>query len=83
MLTAALIDEIRQLNWMFASANSGANAKVPKPEFVRRPGSGARKGKLISIESARILDPRLRELDDDEIRERMAGGGRLPWRTSS
>jgi hypothetical protein len=74
-LIAALIDEVRQLNWMFASANSSSNTKVPKPVLIRRPGSEAPRGKLMSVESARALDPRLRDLDDDEVRERMAGRG--------
>jgi hypothetical protein len=72
MLTAALVDELRQLNWMFASVNSGGQ-NIKRPELVRRPGTETQRGKLMSIESARMLDPRLRGLDDDEVRERMAG----------
>jgi hypothetical protein len=74
MLTAALIDEMRQLNWMFANANSDKK-NIPKPVFVRRPGMEAPRGKVMSIEAARTLDPRLRGLDDDEVRERMSGRG--------
>jgi hypothetical protein len=80
MLTAALIDEMRQLNYMFATANSSSPGSIAKPEFIQRPGSGKKRGKLMSIESARVLDPRLRYLDDDEVRERMAG--RMLWPTS-
>jgi hypothetical protein len=73
LLTAALIDEVRQLSWMYASSHSAKNETVPRPEFIRRPGSGTQRGKVMSIESARILDPRLRHLSDDEVRERMGG----------
>jgi hypothetical protein len=73
MLTAALIDEMRQLNYMFATANSSSPGSIQKPEFIQRPGSGTRRGKVMSLDEARALDPRLRYLDDDEVRERMAG----------
>jgi hypothetical protein len=72
LLVAALIDEVRQLSWMYAMSHSD-NAHIPQPELVRRPGMNTKRGKVMSIENARLLDPRLRGLDDDEVRERMAG----------
>lgn len=69
LLVALLIDELRDLSWMYASAHS--KGTIPKPEPIRRPGSErAATGKVISLEEARKLDPRLRGLPDDEAAEK-------------
>jgi hypothetical protein len=74
---AAMVDEVRNLSYIYATSHSDSPGSVQKPEFIQRPGSGGKRGKVMSIENARLLDPRLRYLDDDEVRERMAG--RLLW----
>lgn len=70
-LTATLIDEVRQLAWVYASAHT--DQAIPKPEPIKRPGiSGARrKLKRISIVDARRLDPRLRGLSDTEAQTKL------------
>jgi hypothetical protein len=82
-LLAALIDEVRQLSWMYASANSGKS--LPKPEPVKRPGISQTRRKHLSIANAQRLDPRLRGLSDEEVQDKldwMTGGRRL-WPTFS
>ena len=66
-LTAALIDELRQFAWMYASSHS--ENMVPKPERVPRPGIAGRpgRGKVMSIENARAIDPRLRDVPDEHV----------------
>jgi hypothetical protein len=75
-MMAMVVDEIRQLGWMYASAHS--NSKIPRPEPIKRPGVTGRKphGKLMDISAIRKLDPRLRGLSDEEVRERMEQIGR-------
>lgn len=75
-LLATLIDEMRQLEWLYASAHT--DKALIKPEPIKRPGvSGSgRKLRAISLTTARKLDPRLRGLTDDEVRDRMKRLGR-------
>jgi hypothetical protein len=69
-LVAGVIDEIRQLTWMYASVHSKSTPQ--KPEFVKRPGVNKRRGrKLMRMSDVRALDPRLKDMTDDEIRELM------------
>jgi hypothetical protein len=70
-LVAALIDELRQFEWMYASAHSKTAPQMPEP--IRRPGLSRRhRGKkLMRISEIRMLDPRMRNMSDDEIRELM------------
>jgi hypothetical protein len=64
-LLAAVIDELRMSNYLFASANS--KQRQPKPEMVARPGvSGKPVKNRHSIEEMKVLDPRLRGLSDEE-----------------
>lgn len=78
-LLATLIDEVRQLSWVYASAHT--DTKIPRPEPIKRPGvSGPsrRKLKRISLVDARRLDPRLRGLADAEAQtklDRLTGRG--------
>lgn len=68
-LVASLIDELRQFEWMYASAHAKTAPKMPEP--IRRPGITARRHgkKLMRISEIRTLDPRMRDMSDDEIRE--------------
>lgn len=69
-LVASVIDEIRNLAWMYASAHS--KSAPQRPEFIKRPGINKRRGrKLMRMSEVRMLDPRLRNMTDDEIREMM------------
>jgi hypothetical protein len=63
-LLAVLIDETRMSNWMYASVHS--DKTLPKPEPIRRPGASARRARMMSLENARAIDPRLRAMSDDE-----------------
>ena len=69
MLLAQLIDEVRSVGWMYATKNTGKT--IPKPMPVRRPGIARKHGKFISLASARKLDPRLRNIPDEEAQERL------------
>jgi hypothetical protein len=74
-MLASLIDEVRTGNWMYAQAHS--DQKVSRPTPIRRPGV-ERKGRLMSIENAQRLDPRLRGLSPEEAQaqlDRMTGRG--------
>lgn len=69
-LVAGVIDELRQLSWMYAAAHSKSTPQ--KPEYVKRPGINRRRGrKLMRMSDVRALDPRLKNFTDDEIREMM------------
>jgi hypothetical protein len=69
-LIASLIDELRQLSWMYSTVHSKTAPKKPEP--IRRPGvTGRRHGKLMRISEIRALDPRMRNMSDDQIRELM------------
>jgi hypothetical protein len=71
-LLATVIDEIRNLSWMYASAHS--KSTIQHPQNIRRPGisGGHRKRNLMRMSEVRTLDPRLKNLSDDEIRALMA-----------
>jgi hypothetical protein len=80
MLVAGLIDEVRGISWAYAQSHS--KGSVPKPEQVARPGVGRRRRRPkypISIQKLKEMDPRLRDLPDEEAiakyRE-MTGDGR-------
>jgi len=63
-LLAVLIDEVRMSNWLYASAHS--DKTIPRPEPVRRPGTGSRRLRTLTLGEARAIDPRLRTLSDAE-----------------
>ena len=78
ILIASLIDEVRNLSWMYASAHS--KSTVQKPDPIRRPGSKRRGRKLMRMSDVRLLDPRLKDMTDEEIRALMdspAGRGEI------
>jgi hypothetical protein len=68
-LVAALIDEVRQLAWMYASAHSDATIKRPEP--IRRPGIGGRssRGHIMSAQDIKAIDPRMRNIPDDQVQD--------------
>ena len=67
-LVAALIDELRQFAWMYSTVHSKQAPKKPDP--IRRPGvNGYHRGKkMMRISEVRALDPRMRNMSDDQIR---------------
>jgi len=76
-LLATLIDEVRNLSWMYAQSHS--KGKVPRPEPIPRPGVQAgKRRRQMSVEEIKAIDPRLRELSDEEAMQRyreMTGRG--------
>jgi hypothetical protein len=76
VLLAVLIDEMRNNTWAYVQAHS--KDQVPRPDPVPRPGLPARHGKLIRLEDARKIDPRLRGLGEEEAQallDRLTGRG--------
>jgi hypothetical protein len=77
MLLALLVDEVRNLQWMYASSHSKGN--ITRPEPIPRPGTSAMRGrKKISLDNIRAIDERLRGLSDEETIRRykeMTGRG--------
>ena len=70
-LLASLIDEIRHQSWMYASVNS-KSGNIRRPEPIRRPGGTKRRGrKILRMSDVRALDPRMRDMSDNEIRKLM------------
>lgn len=78
-LLATVIDELRTLGWAYAQAHSDQKLARPKP--IPRPGAATRRGRRMSLEDARTLDPRLRALPDEEALEmfRSLHGGDNLW----
>lgn len=79
-LVASLIDEVRQLSWMYASSHSDATIKRPEP--IRRPGLGGRRSgrkyRMSAIE-IKAIDPRMRNVPDDQVQDVLnALTGRTP-----
>jgi hypothetical protein len=76
-LMAIMVDEVRQLAWMYAQSHT--ESKLPRPEPLPRPGvSKGSRLRPISLEAARRIDPRLRGLADAEAQEmlnRLTGRG--------
>jgi hypothetical protein len=66
-LLAMLVDEMRQLEWMYAQTHSDEPVKRPSP--IRRPGTGRRKLHAIPLEVAQRIDPRLRGMSAAEAQE--------------
>jgi hypothetical protein len=67
-LLAILIDEVRNVSWAYVQAHS--DKSVPHPKAIRRPGSRKRRT-AIDIANAKALDPRLRDLSDEEAADRL------------
>lgn len=61
---ALLIDELRINTWAYIQVHT--EGKVAKPTPISRPGVGARTGKLMTLEQAQKIDPRLRGMDEAE-----------------
>jgi hypothetical protein len=67
-MLAAVLDEIRMSNWAYAQAHS--EKKIKRPEPVPRPGIN-RRGKVMRIEDAMKIDPRLRGLSPEEAQAKL------------
>lgn len=75
-LLAALIDEVRNVGWMYASAHS--DKRVPRPTPIPRPGVDSAHRRKVNVDNLKALDPRLRDLSDEEALDqyrRMTGRG--------
>ena len=68
MLTAAVIDELKVLRWLYISAHSGDKSPGSPPSPVPRPGvaAGAQRRSRLSDQQRRALDPRLRIVREDD-----------------
>lgn len=76
-LIATLIDEMRNMGWMYAQAHS--ETKIKRPDPVMRPGIRKHQFRVISLEDARRMDPRLRDVPDEEAQaklDQMTRGGK-------
>lgn len=64
-LLALLIDEVRQLAWMYAQRHS--KSKITPPAPLERPGVRARpRGRIMTAAQIKEIDPRMRELPDED-----------------
>lgn len=75
-LLAALIDEVRNVGWMYASTHS--DRKVPRPTPIPRPGVDSTRHRRVNVDNLKAIDPRLRDLSDEEALDqyrRMTGRG--------
>lgn len=63
-MLASILDELRMGNWAYVQVHS--EQSVPRPEPIRRPGVSGRRGKVMTLEDAMRIDPRLRGMEPDE-----------------
>ena len=70
-LLAGLIDEVRMGNWAFVQVHS--EQKVQRPEPIRRPGVTGRRGKIMTLEEAMKIDPRIRGMSAEEAQRFLDG----------
>lgn len=70
-LLATLIDEVRINSWLYERAHS--DHQIPKPEPIKRPGVNVRKRHLrvIDMDRAQRMDPRLRGLSAEEAQMKL------------
>lgn len=69
-LLALLVDEVRNLSWMYVSSHT--QETVPRPEPVKRPGLRTRPaGRRRSLADMQRLDPRLRGLSPEEAQQKI------------
>jgi hypothetical protein len=69
MLLATLIDETRNLRWVYTQSHS--DNRVPRPEPILRPGVRVRARKQMSLEEAQRIDPRLRGLSPEDAQDQL------------
>jgi hypothetical protein len=70
-MLASILDEMRMGNWAYVQVHS--EQRVPRPEPVRRPGVSARRGRLMTLEDAMKIDPRIRGMEPDEAQRFLDG----------
>lgn len=63
MLMATAVDELRALRWQHGAVH-GSKGSPPSP--LRRPGAAPRRHGRLTMEQRRLLDPRLRVVEDPE-----------------
>ena len=76
-LLATLIDEVRQQTWVYIQSHT--ERKIPRPAPMRRPGLSERPARTLSLADAQRLDPRLRDLSEEDAQamlDRLTGGSR-------
>jgi hypothetical protein len=83
MLLAAVIDELRSIQYLYVSAHVKQGQAGKPPEPVARPGVTKRDRKArrtrLTDEQRRILDPRLRVVRDGETASLGPDGGLDAW----
>lgn len=70
-MLASILDEIRMGNWAYVQVHS--DQSVSRPEPIRRPGVSGRRGKMITLEDAMRLDPRMRGMELEEAQRFLDG----------
>lgn len=70
-MLASILDAIRMGNWAYVQVHS--EQSVPKPEPIRRPGVSGRRGKVMTLEDAMKIDPRIRGMEPDEAQRFLDG----------
>ncbi len=70
-MLASILDEMRMGNWAYVQVHS--EQSVPRPEPIRRPGVSGRRGRLMTLEDAMKIDPRLRGMEPDEAQAFLDG----------
>lgn len=70
-MLASILDEMRMGNWAYVQVHS--EQSVPRPEPIRRPGVSGRRGKLMTLEAAMKIDPRLRGMESGEAQQFLDG----------
>lgn len=70
-MLASILDELRMGNWAYVQVHS--EQSVPRPDPIRRPGVSGRRGKLMTLEDAMRIDPRLRGMEPDEAQAFLDG----------
>jgi hypothetical protein len=70
-MLASILDEIRMGNWAYVQVHSEQSVRRPEP--IRRPGVSGRRSKVMTLEDAMKIDPRLRGMEPDEAQSFLDG----------
>lgn len=63
MLLALVVDEVRNMTYTYAQSQQ--KNRIERPKQVPRPGT-ARARRAMSLEDAKRIDPRLRDVEDED-----------------